>query len=125
MPQNSHDRMTLLLAFGKSFHDQHAADSSALLSGQDGQWGKRQSLNPPLWHHDMDLAENNVADDLIISLSHQRDFCKAPITQGIDEVGLDISTECRSIDLPDRLTIGPCFSTDSDAHEPTFANPAV
>src|SRR5437016_6129157 len=93
MAENNDDTVTVGLACLQPTPDQCRADSLILSSGQHSHWSKSQGWDGQIASHDRQVAEQDVADDLALVLSDERQSDETAISQSIHKPGLAVLSE--------------------------------
>jgi hypothetical protein len=110
------DPMPLLFADFQATAHQGRADALVLAFRQDGHRSKRQGRNNPGLRDDGQVAEQDVADDLLIFLGDQRSFDVPAAPKGIHKTGLGVLAEGQQVHLSNGLVIGASFRSDQEIH---------
>ena len=88
----------------------------SLKFGQDRHRSKSQGRNAPCWRDDGQITEHDVADHLAVDFGDQGHRSKTTGTQSIDQAGLGVLLERKSIHRPHGLVVLLALKTNEDRH---------
>ena len=106
----------LLFADFQATAHQGRADALVLAFWQDSHRSKRQGRNNPGLRYDGQVAEQDVADDLLIILDDQLTLDVPAAPKGVHQPGLRILTKGEQVHLSDGLVVGAGFRSNQGIH---------
>ena len=121
MPKHDHDGSSTLTAKLQAMSHQSRSDSLALEGGRYGHRRKRDGGNYVLSSVDLDIAEQDVPDDLLLNSRHHGRYHRSTEPQPIHEFTFRIAVEYQPIQFPNVIVVGGKFFTGD--HSVTSAKP--
>jgi hypothetical protein len=107
--ENHDNPVALLFAHFQATAHQGRADALILAFRQDSHRSERQRTNRPGVRDDGQVAEQDVANDLLILLSNHRGPDITPIPKGVHQPGFIILSEGKPVHLSDSLVVSAGF----------------
>src|SRR5262245_54023434 len=118
--EDDNDTVSLLSAYLQATENQSRPDALVLDFWQHGHWSQRQSRNRPGLRDDGQIAEEYVADDLLIPLSDERGPDIAAVPEGVYQPGLGVLAKGETVDVPDGPMVSTGFWPNQEAHDATL-----
>src|SRR5205807_3837707 len=95
---------------------QGGAEALVLAFRQNGHRSQSEGRDHPALGDNGQVAEQNMADDLSISLGYERGSNIAAVPKGVHQPGLGILTEGETVHLSDGLVVAASFRSNQWIH---------
>jgi hypothetical protein len=105
MPKDYDERTTPTLQHRDTSSDQFRTDSLTLILGSHCHRRESHPSGSSIFAFDYDRTEENVADNLILSHSHQREQVTAILSQLVNDISLFGSVECLYVHQTDCIDV--------------------